>query len=48
MNKAFRKWFKSLLDSSQALIDGRNNLAEVERENKLAEADHAALVRRPV
>ena len=42
--KAFRKWFKALLDSSQGLLDSRRDAAEIEREGKLRESEHALLV----
>lgn len=44
-NKTFRKWVKSLLESSQALVDGRNQASEIERDNKMRESEHSDLVR---
>ena len=37
--KAYKKWFKALLESSQALMDGRNEAADLEKELKLREKD---------
>ena len=37
--KAYKKWFKALLESSQALVDGRNEAADLDKELKLREKD---------
>ncbi len=37
--KAYKKWFKALLESSQALVDGRNEAADLDKEIKLREKD---------
>lgn len=37
--KAYKRWFKALLESSQALVDGRNEAADLDKELKLREKD---------